>query len=47
MTNEAYQIEYRNSKVEEDYKPQKNLETSEPIWKTDKDWREFYMIRFE
>ncbi len=41
MENETYR------KDEQGNKPRENSETSEPIWKTDKDWREFYMIRLE
>jgi hypothetical protein len=46
MTNRAYQIQYQKTD-EQDYNSRKNLEASEPIWKTDKDWREFYIIHFE
>ena len=45
MTSKAYQIEYQEAEVKQGYKPRKNSETSEPFWKTDRDWKEFHIVR--
>jgi hypothetical protein len=47
MENNSSLMEYQKTEIKKGYDRRKNSEKTEPIWKRDKDWREFYFIHFE
>jgi hypothetical protein len=44
MEENAVQREYQKAEVKQGYNPLRNPKRIEPIWKTDRGWKEFYIV---